>query len=91
MRSYESATLKHCLNDKDFQLEYMMKHGNLNCFEVDLENTISYCFNSDFNPFLDEPYQDVSWLKIKGLKKLVNLDDIFDCWQQDLWDNAREE
>lgn len=83
--SYEKQTLKHCLDDDEFKKVYIKKHGNLKGFKETLENTIEFCFNDAyFDPFLDKPYLDYTWLKFKNLKKYINLDDIYDCFYLDV-------
>lgn len=83
-KSYKQRTLDHCLEDEYFQKVYIEKFGNLDGFREALENTIEYCFNSEFNPFLDKPYLDICWLKFKDMKQYINLDDIWECFFHDI-------
>lgn len=79
-KGYKKRTLEHCLEDEDFQKVYIERFGNLDGFREALENTIEYCFSSEFNPFLDKPYKDVYWLKFKDMKQYINLDNIWECF-----------
>jgi len=79
MKSYEKAVYDYIINYTDDFEDYYNENLPLpKPFIEYVKETTEYCFNSEFNPFLDYKYMDIDWLKLDGYKKIINLDDIFE-------------
>lgn len=79
MKSYENKVYDYIINYTDDFEDYYNENLPLPKKFIDyVKETTEYCFNSEFNPFLDYEYMDIDWVKFRGYKKIVNLDDIFE-------------
>ncbi len=65
-------------NDLDFIEVYKKHHkGKTKGFKKRLKENIEF-FIDNFNVYLDKPYMDVSWFKVKN--KLINIDLLYDVF-----------
>lgn len=80
--NYEGETFNVLRNDKDMfkEYQYYFPNGTQEHFENVLRDCLEYCFNSEFDPFLDKKYIDCAWLQIED--KIINIDDIYDDFRE---------
>lgn len=75
--------------DEDFIDAYASYKKNLEGYEVFLKRTIE-CFVSDFNIYLDKPYIDISYLKLKN-DSLIDVDLLWEIFKSDLKELKEEQ
>lgn len=80
--NYEKE-LHQCIIEDAVWKEYYTKHykGKLS-FNSIVKSVIDYVFHSEFNPYLEKRYLDISWLNVDD-GVYLNLDDIWEefCYQ----------
>jgi len=70
------------LNDDDFKKLYLNRKNNYNGFKDIIKDTVEIAFDYDTALYLDKPYLDISWLKLKN--KLINLDYLWEIFVERL-------
>lgn len=84
MQRLRNKVYKILLNDSDFR-KLGEKHQLEEIeYQVLLSDMLVYCFNSDFNPFLEEEYLDISYLRLTYYNKeyLIDLDAIYEVFKE---------
>jgi hypothetical protein len=84
MQRLRNKVYKILLNDSDFRkLGEKHKLEDIE-YKVILSEALAYCFNSDFKPFLEEAYLDISYLELNYYNKryLIDLDAIYEVFKE---------
>jgi hypothetical protein len=68
---------KFLMDDKDFKRVYESNESGMS-YEESIDILIDDCFNSEFNPYLDKKYLDITWLCDDKNGIIYNLDDIYE-------------
>lgn len=83
MNKEEQFLYDHLIKDTEFRAIYDQKTRETS-FEETIKECVLYCMNSDFNPYLEVEYLDVSWLRDNTTGKIYNLDDIYEVYKSDM-------
>ena len=75
-KSIEKEVFDFLIGEDDFRKLYYNTLGNYNGYKELLSETLSYAFNSDFNPYTDREYLDVSFYRAMD-GRLVDLDELY--------------
>ena len=75
--SYEKE-VRQCISEDNLWRDYYKKHyKGTKRFKHIVDSVINYVFYSEFNPYLERRYRDISWLEVaEGV--YLNLDDIWE-------------
>lgn len=77
------------IHDKDFKNEFA-KHNLKVSYKNTIKELLDYVLNSEFNPYLDKEYLDITWLRDNSTNTIYNLDDIFEVYCNNLQELERE-
>lgn len=84
-KEQEIAFVKeYMIGSSDFRNCYIDYNKSDKDFITTIDELLDYCFNSEFDPYLDECYLDMCWLKDNETGLIYNVDDMWECYKLDL-------